>query len=51
MTKYIKILEKASENEDSQVTNDNFDLIVYKLLLDSKAVDLEKNAKKTVPLQ
>jgi len=46
-----KILEKASENEDSQVTNDNFDLIVYKLLLDSKAVDLEKNAKKTVPLQ
>jgi len=44
------ILEKASNNEDSTVTTDNFDNIVYKLLLDSKADELEKNAEKTVPL-
>jgi len=44
------ILEKASNNEDSTVTTDNFDNIVYKLLLDSKADELEKNVEKTVPL-
>ena len=45
------ILEKAVENKESDITADNFNDIVYKLLLVSKAVDLEKNAEKTVPLQ
>jgi len=45
------LLDKAAANKDSEITADNFDDFVYKLLLDSKASELDKGAEKAVPLQ